>query len=217
LLLYYNCKNLVPYNSIIFREDKMRLKKLIPFFLFLATMSSCIRDNCNRSKIPKFNFPGEMEDYFGVYRLNNFWSYENNLKTKRDCVFVSNFVEEMNENCQFKQTVFERQFTLTSLNNFFKIFTQCSFIYSTANYGAVVQGGSGDLKFDFTHTDGNLSFSKGGIVPKEELVFQNIKFKDAMVYNNTDNGTKLYFLPNIGIVKIETNSDTFHLLRHRIF
>lgn len=200
----------------------MRIYTSLFLFLIFSGVIFCTSCNECRGNIEHYDFPEEMEQYFGVFRPGNYWVYYNQDSTKKDSFYISDFEESTGRLLDKDECVSwdQREFTLhtTYLNRESKVFYQtnincCEWIFESDNY-----------LFRIFYSNGTFSRYYAGISFTEKIesftinneIYKNVLFQKSQFEDVVNNPVSLYIAPNIGVIKFTTNIDTFTLSKYRL-
>lgn len=183
-------------------------------YLLLFCIIALLNSGCKKCETTThYPLPVATELYFGMYKMGNWWTYENQEGTKKDSIYLTEFYDKVGKDVeldecttwQYKQGNMISKYLYSGLNvNTEKIaFTYGSPYTNSADYTYVEL--SGDVRVSFR----NGMFQKDTIIPNYS---QNLK----MYSNVLKNRNRKYFAPNIGLIRWETTTDTFTLKKYYI-
>ena len=197
------------------------MKNIILYLLvFSMALSSCGTPNCrNGDNGPTENLDGRLLTYFGKYRPNNLWIYENQSKSKVDSIFVGRFTDEIRPidywatSCSYKRSIGG-----ILRNKFFGV-SPTDELTNNYNYNFDING-LGIYKSDLglMLSDGKLKIINPNGSLDTLLTFTLPSGKSYSnvwkVQNTTPTHNKtIYVAPEIGIVQFVTKNDTFNLIK----
>ena len=197
------------------------MKNIILYLLvFSMALSSCGTPNCrNGDNGPTENLDGRLLTYFGKYRPNNLWIYENQSKSKIDSIFISSFPDKISPidywatSCSYKRSI-----EGVVNNKFFGVTPTDSLTYN-GNF-IFDTNGLRMYKSDlgFTLSDDKLKIINPNGTIDSLLTFALPSGKSYSnvwkVQNTTPTHNKtIYVAPKIGIVQFVTKNDTFNLIK----
>ena len=194
--------------------------KILCLLVFCISVYNCGKPNCrNGDNGPTEDLDVRLLTYFGKYRLNNLWIYENQSKSKVDSVFMSRFTDEIRPDdywatdCSYKkhiQGVLRNKFLgeypaneLTYNSNF--IFDINGLGIYKSDLGLVLS----DDKLKIINAIGSLDTLLTFTLPSGKT-YSNV----WKVQNSTFEHNKIvYVAPDIGIIQFITKNDTFSLIK----
>ncbi|HEB62222.1 MAG TPA: hypothetical protein ENI82_03625 [Bacteroidetes bacterium] len=163
----------------------------------------------------------EMEKYFGSYQEGNYWVYENEEKTKLDSFYISDYEEVEGVNtlpeCHMERY---RRFKLN--NSFFSKTDFFNVEYKNngncCSYAFMLRDNYDQYIFLIEENSKIKDFSLDDLKELESLIIRDSSYSNVLEYIGTESevGTKIYFAPNIGIVRYENKNGIFSLIRNRI-
>jgi hypothetical protein len=183
--------------------------------------------NCNRKCDPyeEKRLTGKIENYFGVYKLDNWWIYSNQALTKRDSVYITNFNEAFDHNRTVCEKIEERQFKivnkfLTDGNPLFVIYRaggNAIHVNFSFDQGQTQSAGFPQFTY-FLDTDTIASFpspDNPGINIADSISLNGTKYYNILIGKERTN--TFYFAKEKGLVGWGTILDTFNLIDFKIF
>ena len=188
--------------------------------VFFIALNSCGTPNCrNGDNGPTENLDRRLLTYFGKYRPNNLWVYENQSKSKIDSIYISRFTDEISPidfwatNCSYKRFI-----RGILRNKFFgeyptdELTYNSNFIFDTNGLGIYMSDLGfvlSDDKLRITNPNGTIDSLLTFALPSGKS-YSNV----WKVQNTTPTHNKtIYVAPEIGIVQFVTKNDTFNLIK----
>jgi len=195
---------------------------------------------CGKEKCINYHpIPPELDEYFGVYKPNNWWVYTNATRTKRDSVFIKNYKLYDNPNVYIAGGGTEcgesRYFDL--INTFLSTseikagyiryikYDENFILFSTAK-GSFQNNSIGFFYFDKQSHEIKSSCCESSYIDadlqktlnenrKDSILLNDTWYKDVLIGSN-DNISFYYYQKGIGLVGWQTPTDTFNLIKIKI-
>lgn len=188
------------------------MKKIIFIVSILLVL---LNSGCKKCETTThYDFPAATERYFGMYKMGNWWTYENQDGTKKDSIYLIELRDETLQDVEQNDCITWRSKSGRIKNNYLQNKVNLYDSYSNFYYSA--------SKYNF------ISFELSSVGTPEYLAnydvnrFSNVDILSVFNSNNQNYNnvlkTKLnrYFAPNIGLIRWETTTDTFTLKLHHI-
>lgn len=184
---------------------------LFAVVLMLLGLSCGKPTNCNKNKLPRYNYSHETHRFFDVYKEGNWWIYITSDKMKEDCVYVKNYTEVVSESCQQKNVSMFREMNIFSKHIFDDNENRKS-IYNTGpeRTTIILNGYKTNFQFFFDGTSIKDTHSETSvpIVASEEV--------NGTTYFNILSTDRVKIAENVGIIYTVFEGDTFLLEKHHI-
>jgi hypothetical protein len=179
-------------------------------YLLLLCLIALLNSGCKKCETTThYDFPAATERYFGMYKMGNWWTYENQDGTKKDSIYFLNFSENEQSDVENNPCVTwqKRNATLKTL-----------YLGSSSEIKFEYEGASNNSVFFRFYNANDVTIIAGGysnkIINTDTL---NAYLQDGKIYSNViKTKSKSYFAPNIGLIRWETTIDTFTLKNHHI-
>lgn len=185
----------------------MKTSYVLLFCLFALLNSGCKK--CETTT--HYDFPAATELYFGMYKMGNWWVYENQDGTKKDSIYLTweDNTNNLNNGRDVCVTWNNRECTLKN-----------NYLYANKSNANIAYTNPYNAKYDIMETsvslfDGNTSEVLA--THSKNSLYQCTILPVYLIYNNVlKTNHRRYFAPNIGLIGWETTTDTFTLKKHYI-
>lgn len=192
---------------------------IICFIISSLFIQSCGKPQC------KNEFTKDIDSnfllYFGKYKPNNWWVYENATKSKRDSIFIDESVIKFYDLPQPNNTAatdcertISGKLTFTAFGNIPEKFDD-NFKISSSELlinGADIMLTLSDDKKNIVNKLGSLTKIDSFYLLPNKLYLNIWKIEN----NSFDNNRSIYVAPNVGIIRFESKTDTFILSQFKI-
>ncbi len=190
--------------------------------IFVIVVIALVNPSCDK-KCKEVTYNGylpEMNKYFGMYVPDNWWKYKNQDSTKIDSIYISDFVENPLGILITSCTEFPMQnFTLNS-NYLFNSLPPITGYYHSSETCCLNFYGLGNNQIGFqAQMNENTDSHPVSIVPPSEELIPEIVLNGNTFYNVLyfEHGeAKVFFAPNVGLVRYITNQDTFSIFNYQV-
>lgn len=182
------------------------------YFIFLSITSCAIAivfSNCNKEtclgKKHYYYISQTMKDYFGVYlQEGRKWVYENNSKTKEIILEIAS----INKNTFFKERCNFREEYGIFFKNKSVIWGDEKVTFAKSDYSKQSDDVVYSSDFEIYYSNKSANFIDCQLI-------DSLKVSNNQYYNIIKRQTKkqntYYFCKNYGLIKFESNIDTFNL------
>ena len=195
------------------------------YLIYCLVLTTLFLESCGRkcsNDEPIIEIHPKVLDYFGMYKMGNWWIYENTTKTKKDSVFIGKYDESFTCNNAFIRERFRR----------FKVHSDM--LTSNVEKRFEVYAEKNQIEFfaQIEFKDNKYKLSNDIINPKinQPEVLDSFKLPNLKVYSkvlkihrgpfensSSFNGEYSFFAPDVGIIGYTTyNKDTFYLKSFKI-
>lgn len=194
------------------------------FFVSFFSMTSCKKPCQSPEEVKLESVP--IMKYFNTYKSSNWWVYQNADKSKKDSIYISDFIESVKfrfKSCvsdssrlmklhstEFLRNAFSSDFyLLIKSTEFFEIIVSFQGVYTTNNIISLTK-----YKFTTLPISQNNSYEVVPSVILNSSVYTNILVLDGV------NGDKYFFAEDLGLVgwhsSNSTSQTTFNLINYKI-
>jgi hypothetical protein len=187
-------------------------------YLLLLCLIALLNSSCKKCPTTThYPFPAATELYFGMYKMGNWWTYENQDGTKKDSIyFRGQFFDQTGGDPAIDECITWQYRQGEIGNNYLYPRSSAGTDYVPFVYGNRYTGGPNSTYIELSGTiSENLATFKDGVLQRDTII-PNFS-QNAKVYVNViKNRKKKYFAPNIGLIRWEIGTDTFTLKRYYI-
>jgi hypothetical protein len=187
---------------------------------------SCTKNDCFLGKKTYYRVAEETKPYFEMYQNGAWWVYENTTKTKRDSVYVTNYhTYNIERGCDRFEN---RQGRIISKYLF--LLPDIDFEYSRSRRATgFLVGLNSLLGTDGQRERNGIGYNHDVLVFSSETSYNEpLEFVPQMVLNNQTyidiiiekmryiKKKNIYYAKNTGICRLETETDTFNLVKYQL-
>lgn len=196
---------------------KFRLSYLLTIILFINSSIICRPVIECENNIDKIYLHSEIDSFFIVYKPTNWWVYKNKNNSV-DSIYVSNYTKQLEKNTEIGCGYYE--VIRGQLNSTFFLLPNDS--VNKIAYWALPNNESW-FKYEGSEKT-SKSFRNSSILSKQlqlysidSISLNGVVYFDILTSKTTIPNVSMFFSKKIGLVGWSTISDTFNLIRHKIY